>query len=919
LLIAFFLVSNILTVNSAENNSKNNGLVVEVLNSEYIYSSSEIISLLIRTTGQNIGSEYEIEWILFDGYSQNGTFASNGTLNWQANTVVTQNTLEFSQFYTGGLKYTLIMMVFEDGAAKSELEIKFMVFRDSIQNPINDMLLFGDSISDQGNSFNAFGTPQSPPYYSGRFSNGPVWAEAVATEYGKSVVAGNWGESGTNRAFGGSQTGPGMSFFVIPNVGEQINRYLNNVNSNIDQDDLVFLFAGGNDFTVGAGNPNITLQNMIAHVNTLADSGAKEFVVVNIPPIEKTPIYSSNTPSDLLQTENNVIYYNTQLVVEMSSLASQRGLTIKVVDIHVMFNEIYYNGSFGGITNVVDEACGYTSGTCNSNDIAPNPDEFLFWDYVHPTRVIHEALSELILQEIGIPDTDGDLIGDADDLCEWTPTTELADSNGCSPSQLDDDNDGIKNGDDLCPNTPLDAEVDEFGCAESQKDTDGDGVTNDLDLCPNTLPNYAVDENGCASYQKDTDGDGVDDSIDICPDTGVGSIVDSAGCADYQRDTDDDSVTDDNDTCPDTFPDYLVDENGCADYQKDTDGDSITDDSDLCPDTQTPMIVNLDGCAQYQLDSDKDGITNDVDICPQTDSSFSVDQLGCADYEKDTDEDGITDDIDNCTQTEPDYEVDEIGCADYQRDTDGDGITDDMDICPTIIGTTDGCPFISITTKNPQDQTIFTKLDAVEYRFFISCESGCIMDVYAYPAYLGDIDLEPYMIQSESSNGTVEFTMEYGIYNVQALNLEILVKSEQAYTKIEHTVYFVDELPTDVVDTQEDLTEGGLSGVIESGKEAIADSDAVVILLNIALIFAIIFVLVLLIRSPKNDIIITSESDMINSMGFGLDDAHSPFSENIIEKGNTTVEGNEYQEISEENNLENSNELDIDWLDDLID
>ncbi len=58
---------------------------------------------------------------------------------------------------------------------------------------------------------------------------------------------------------------------------------------------------------------------------------------------------------------------------------------------------------------------------------------------------------------------------------------------------------------------------------------------------------------------------------------------------------------------------------------------------------------------------------------------------------------------------------------------------------------------------------------------------------------------------------------------------------------------------------------------------------------------------------------------MINSMGFGLDDAHSPFSENIIEKGNTTVEGNEYQEISEENNLENSNELDIDWLDDLID
>src|SRR5439155_21476778 len=44
------------------------------------------------------------------------------------------------------------------------------------------LVVFGDSLSDTGNVYavTAGAVPPSPPYYAGRFSNGPVWAEYLA-------------------------------------------------------------------------------------------------------------------------------------------------------------------------------------------------------------------------------------------------------------------------------------------------------------------------------------------------------------------------------------------------------------------------------------------------------------------------------------------------------------------------------------------------------------------------------------------------------------------------------------------------------------------------------------------------------------------------------------------------------------------
>src|SRR5437660_8377950 len=50
-------------------------------------------------------------------------------------------------------------------------------------DPITQMVVFGDSLSDVGNVYAATGSPPAP-YYPGRYSNGPIWVERLAANLG---------------------------------------------------------------------------------------------------------------------------------------------------------------------------------------------------------------------------------------------------------------------------------------------------------------------------------------------------------------------------------------------------------------------------------------------------------------------------------------------------------------------------------------------------------------------------------------------------------------------------------------------------------------------------------------------------------------------------------------------------------------
>src|SRR5690242_14483604 len=49
---------------------------------------------------------------------------------------------------------------------------------------IDELVFFGDSLSDNGNLYNILKViPRSPPYYNGRFTNGFTWAERLGKHY----------------------------------------------------------------------------------------------------------------------------------------------------------------------------------------------------------------------------------------------------------------------------------------------------------------------------------------------------------------------------------------------------------------------------------------------------------------------------------------------------------------------------------------------------------------------------------------------------------------------------------------------------------------------------------------------------------------------------------------------------------------
>jgi len=75
-------------------------------------------------------------------------------------------------------------------------------FKASAQN-FDAFYIFGDSLVDNGNLFGVTRNlvPPSPPYFNGRFSNGPVWVEILGPKLGISA------DSTNNFAFGGATSG----------------------------------------------------------------------------------------------------------------------------------------------------------------------------------------------------------------------------------------------------------------------------------------------------------------------------------------------------------------------------------------------------------------------------------------------------------------------------------------------------------------------------------------------------------------------------------------------------------------------------------------------------------------------------------------------------------------------------------------
>lgn len=238
---------------------------------------------------------------------------------------------------------------------------------------INQLIVFGDSLSDNGNLFALTGIPPAP-YYQGRGSNGPVWVEYLANRLGAPL---------DDRAYFGAHTDTGSTVPGGPGIRTSVDVYLA-THAAADPNALYILQGGTEDYVDGQTNPAIPVGNLAGELTDLAARGARNFLVMNLPNLGETPLVRGTPlagPATQLSQTNNALL--------SGALNSLQGVfpdaQFTLLDVYAFQQEVLANPGAFGFTNVTD---GYLI-----NGVG-DPNNYLYWDAGHPTTAAHRLLAD---------------------------------------------------------------------------------------------------------------------------------------------------------------------------------------------------------------------------------------------------------------------------------------------------------------------------------------------------------------------------------------------------------------------------------------------------------------------------------------------------------------------------------------------
>jgi phospholipase/lecithinase/hemolysin len=285
---------------------------------------------------------------------------------------------------------------------------------------VSQYVVFGDSLSDTGNFRSRSGNIPGPGFFggnftTGRFTNGPgadpantqytgVWHEQLAGMLGLPAATPSSG-GGTNFAFGGATTADGqrditrgfLTLATVDNLGRQVSDFVGRYpNGKVPADVLYMLWAGGNDLINAATSRGATpmdvaaaeqqaINNLVSAISVLANSGGTTFLWIDLPPLDKTPEAAALSPelraalatasSDFQRDEHNRIV-DLQMILP--------GIQIVELDVYDLFNAAAANPGAYSLTDVTHPARGQNV----------NPDDYLFWDNLHPTTHGHNLIAQ---------------------------------------------------------------------------------------------------------------------------------------------------------------------------------------------------------------------------------------------------------------------------------------------------------------------------------------------------------------------------------------------------------------------------------------------------------------------------------------------------------------------------------------------
>lgn len=290
----------------------------------------------------------------------------------------------------------------------------------------SEIVFLGDSLTDNGNLYAAMKViPKSPPYYEGRFSNGPTWAEYLATSLHEQFQT----ESINNAVGGATAILHNPVKGALPYIlKEEVNKYLD---FHCPKPDSLFvIWIGGNDYLDEKHEDGMQLatevvDGIVNNVKTLIQHGAKNFLMMDLPDLSKIP-YSQQVSDGRAERLYNLSQLHHAKIYD-AILQLQRdysNLSFTYIDVYHLFNDILdnldaYNQKYHTHLSNKTDACwqgGYalqTEGNIALDvamDVGRNaamgkkpcnsPEQYVFWDQIHPTTTVHYIFAEIVKEKL---------------------------------------------------------------------------------------------------------------------------------------------------------------------------------------------------------------------------------------------------------------------------------------------------------------------------------------------------------------------------------------------------------------------------------------------------------------------------------------------------------------------------------------
>lgn len=290
------------------------------------------------------------------------------------------------------------------------------------------------------------------PYWNSRFSNGKVWNEYLAQMWS---IQKDDAEIYTNKAFGGSWAVTYdyqltvwnlirhpigtiknliVGKLVPPSLGLAVQAYLLE-HQTVNDESVYFIFSGANDylnvlfFEDNYNNPVMSkyidnvLGSLASSVTRLAKAGAQRFVIMGLPHLGETPRFINTKDKDVLNAavdlhnerlqqridEWKVLYPQTDFLFidmqeylsratndpEQYGFANTRDACIDVK--FPMFNAFAHSPFAGNYVLQYAQVLQYRDNRLaageNNYHVCATPEDYLFWDEVHPSTRAHSYLA----------------------------------------------------------------------------------------------------------------------------------------------------------------------------------------------------------------------------------------------------------------------------------------------------------------------------------------------------------------------------------------------------------------------------------------------------------------------------------------------------------------------------------------------